>query len=107
MNDIKLRVEDEINHALDKLNEFDPTTQEYETICKNLEQLCQTKNTLNFYPEDNTQNKDKIIEYSFKAAELLVPIMFYGAWMRRGLEFEKNGSFTSTTFKNFINKFKI
>ena len=40
------------------------------------------------------------------AAELVLPLMFYGVWMRRGLRFEETGTFTSQTFKNLFNRFK-
>lgn len=37
---------------------------------------------------------------------IVAPIMFYSIWMNRGFEFEKEGTFTSTTFKGLIGKFK-
>lgn len=39
-------------------------------------------------------------------AGIVAPLVFYGIWMNRGLEFEKEGSFTSQTFKGLIGKFK-
>ena len=37
---------------------------------------------------------------------VVAPIMFYSAWMKRGLRFEETGTYTSQTFKGFFGKFK-
>lgn len=37
---------------------------------------------------------------------VIAPLVFYGIWMNRGLQFEEEGSFTSQTFKGLIGKFK-
>lgn len=34
------------------------------------------------------------------------PLVFYNIWMHEGLEFEKEGTFTSQTLKGLITKFK-
>lgn len=39
-------------------------------------------------------------------ASIIVPIVFYGTWMRKGFRFEETGTFTSRTFMNLINRFK-
>ena len=52
------------------------------------------------------QRIDRYVKIGIAAAELMIPIMFYSIWMRRGFEFEKDGSFTSTTFKGLINRFR-
>lgn len=52
------------------------------------------------------QKKDRYIRIGLDVAGLLVPIMFYSAWMRKGFEFEKTGTFTSTTFRGLFGHFK-
>lgn len=37
---------------------------------------------------------------------VIAPIMFYSAWMKRGLRFEETGTYTSQTFKGLFGKFK-
>ena len=37
---------------------------------------------------------------------IVLPIVFYGAWLKMGFQFEKEGIITSQTFKGFIGKFK-
>ena len=49
---------------------------------------------------------DRCVKIAVGVAEIIVPLAFYGSWMKQGFEFEKTGSFTSTTFKNLINRFK-
>lgn len=55
-------------------------------------------------------NKDNKILSAIKCgidiAGITLPLIFYGIWMNRGLEFEKEGSFTSATFKGLLGKFK-
>ena len=52
------------------------------------------------------QRIDRYVRIGIAAAELMVPIVFYSVWMRRGFKFEETGSFTSMTFKGLINRFK-
>ena len=49
---------------------------------------------------------DRCVKVGVAVGELVLPLMFYGLWMKRGFEFEKSGSFTSTTFKNLLNRFR-
>ena len=37
---------------------------------------------------------------------VVAPIVFYSAWMKRGLRFEETGTYTSQTFKGLFGKFK-
>lgn len=49
---------------------------------------------------------DRYVKVGIAAAELIAPLIFYAVWMRRGFEFEKEGTFGSTTFRNLFNRFK-
>ena len=46
------------------------------------------------------------VKTGVEALGIILPIGFYGIWMKKGLQFEKEGSFTSTTFRGLISKFK-
>ena len=37
---------------------------------------------------------------------LTLPLLFYSMWIKKGLKFEETGSYTSTTFRNFIGKLR-
>lgn len=50
--------------------------------------------------------KDNIFKWSIGIAELILPLVFYAIWMRRGFEFERTGTYTSTTFRGLFNNFK-
>lgn len=53
------------------------------------------------------ENKiDRYVKVGVAIMELVAPLAFYGLWMGRGFEFEKTGSFTSTTFKNLLSRFR-
>lgn len=56
---------------------------------------------------DAMNDKVKLIDLGIQAAGIILPIIFYGSWIKKGLEFEKEGTFTSTTFKGLISKLKI
>lgn len=49
---------------------------------------------------------DRYVRTGIAAAELVLPLVFYGIWMGQGFKFEESGSFTSTTFKNLLNRFR-
>ena len=52
------------------------------------------------------QVKDRYFKLGIAAAELLIPLMFYGIWMRKGFKFEETGTYTSTTFRGLFNRFR-
>lgn len=52
------------------------------------------------------QVKDRYFKLGIAAAELLIPLMFYGVWMRKGFKFEETGTYTSTTFRGLFNRFR-
>ena len=50
--------------------------------------------------------KDRYFRFGMAAAELVLPLMFYGVWMRRGFKFEQGGTFTSQTFRGLFSRFR-
>lgn len=52
------------------------------------------------------QVKERYFRVGVAAAELMVPLIFYGIWMRKGFKFEETGTYTSKTFTGLINRFK-
>lgn len=52
------------------------------------------------------QVKDRHFRVGIAAAELLIPLMCYGVWMNKGFKFEETGTYTSSTFKGLINRFR-
>lgn len=52
------------------------------------------------------QVKDRYVKVGIAAAEIVLPLIFYAVWMRRGFRFEETGTYTSTTFRGLFNRFK-
>ena len=51
-------------------------------------------------------NIQNVLKQGVEIAAIVVPVVFYGVWMKRGFKFEEEGTFTSNTFKGLISKFK-
>ena len=51
--------------------------------------------------------KDRYIRICIAGAELIIPLIFYGIWMSKGFRFEESGTFSSFTFRNFLNRIKL
>lgn len=52
------------------------------------------------------QVRDRYFRVGIAAAELMIPLMFYGIWMKKGFKFEETGTITSSTFKGLISRFR-
>ena len=121
-------MEREIITLIKELSMHQPGTKEFDDITKAIDALYATLNkekTLMLEEvKIENENRNKIIDlelqrnvnkdnklltavkYGIDIAGIVLPLAFYGVWMNRGLEFEKEGSFTSATFKGLFGKFK-
>ena len=114
-------MESEIITLIKELSMHHPGTKEYDDITKAIDALYATLNKekslmleeVKIENDSELQrnvNKDNKIFSAIKCgidvAGITLPLIFYGIWMNRGLEFEKEGSFTSATFKGLFGKFK-
>ena len=78
-----------------------------EEISGNESLKLKTKELAQEIVRDTMNDKVKLIDLGVQAAGIILPVIFYGSWIKKGLEFEKEGTFTSTTFKGLISKLKI
>ena len=114
-------MESEIITLIKELSMHHPGTKEYDDITKAIDALYATLNKEKSLMLEEVKiendlglqqnvNKDTKILSAIKCgidiAGIVLPLAFYGVWMNRGLEFEKEGSFTSATFKGLLGKFK-
>lgn len=114
-------MESEIITLIKELSMHQPGTKEYDDITKAIDALYATlnkekslmleevkiENDLELQRNVNKDNKIlSAIKCGIDIAGIVLPLAFYGVWMNRGLEFEKEGSFTSATFKGLLGKFK-
>ena len=114
-------MESEIITLIKELSMHHPGTKEYDDITKAIDALYATLNKEKSLMleevkiendselQRNVNRDNKIfsaIKCGIDVAGITLPLIFYGIWMNRGLEFEKEGSFTSATFKGLLGKFK-
>ena len=121
-------MEREIITLIKELSMHQPGTKEFDDITKAIDTLYATLNKekslmleeakiqndaeSKFRDLELQQNVNKdnklltAVKCGIDVAGITLPLIFYGIWMNRGLEFEKEGSFTSTTFKGLLGKFK-
>ena len=121
-------MEREIVTLVKELSMHQPGTKEFDDITKAIDSLYATlnkektlmleevkiendaKSKIGDLELQQNVNKDNKILSAIKCgidiAGITLPLIFYGIWMNRGLEFEKEGSFTSATFKGLLGKFK-
>jgi hypothetical protein len=52
------------------------------------------------------QVKDRYFRFGVEAAGIILPLIFYAAWMKRGFKFEETGTYTSTTFRGLFGRFR-
>lgn len=52
------------------------------------------------------QVMDRYFRLGIEAAGIVLPLIFYAVWMKRGFKFEENGTYTSTTFRGLFNRFR-
>lgn len=50
--------------------------------------------------------KNQYIRFGLEAAGIILPMLFYASWMKKGFRFEETGTFTSTTFRGLFNRFR-
>ena len=114
-------MESEIVTLIKELSMHEPGSKEYDDITKAIDSLYATLNKekslmleevkmeKDLELQENVNKDNKLltaVKCGIDIAGIVLPLAFYGVWMNRGLEFEKEGSFTSTTLKGLLGKFK-
>jgi len=52
------------------------------------------------------QVKDRYFRLGIEVAGIILPLIFYAVWMKRGFKFEESGTYTSMTFRGLFGRFK-
>lgn len=52
------------------------------------------------------QIKERYFKLGIATAEIVLPLIFYASWMKKGFKFEETGTYTSTTFRGLFNRFR-
>lgn len=123
--EIKSLLAKEIESEIENLYSLTPGSQEHSAAVESLAKLYklkleEDKTSMEYLEKTDMHESDKgfkvaQLEESIKdryfrlgiaAAELVLPLMFYGIWMKRGFAFEKDGTFTSQTFRGLFSRFR-
>ena len=132
MSEIKTRLEEEIRLQIEDLDSLENGSDEKASAIDDLVKLYKLKieeekiqlefedkrERLNEEIENHEQEErlkkrqmdEAVIDRYFKvgiaAAEIILPLLFYASWMKKGFKFEEEGTFTSTTFRGLFNRFR-
>ena len=125
MDEIRDLLGEEIKEEIQNLSTLEPGSKEKSTAIEDLATLYRLRieelkndGDLNekYYSREcegqlkkdqlSEQVKDRYFRLGVEAAGIVLPLIFYAAWMKRGFKFEENGTFTSTTFRGLFNRFK-
>lgn len=97
--EIKDLLGEEIKTEIQNLSTLEPGSKEKSTAIDDLAKLYRLR------IEDESR-KDRYFRLGVEAAGIILPLIFYGIWLRKGFKFEETGTFTSTTFRSLFNKFR-
>ena len=123
--EIRKLLEEEIKREIRDLSTLEPGSKEKSTAIEDLAKLYrlrieETRNEWDFNEKYESRNsdiqfkkdqleeqvKDRYFRLGVEAASIILPLIFYAAWMKRGFRFEETGTFTSTTFRGLFNRFR-
>lgn len=123
--EIKELLEEEIKSEIENLSSLEAGSQQHSTAVESLAKLYklkieEDKSSMEYYEKEENRNmeidlkrnqmdeavKDRYFRLGIAAAELVLPLVFYGIWMNRGFKFEKDGTYTSQTFRSLFSRFK-
>lgn len=97
--DIRNLLEEEIKSGIKNLAFLPSGSEEKSTAIDDLTKLYKLR-------IEEESRKDRFLRVGVEAAGIILPLIFYGIWLRRGFKFEETGTFTSTTFRNLFNRFR-
>lgn len=105
MDKIREALDEQILADLENLKHMEPGTPEYEKAVETLSKLYGIRIEEDKTVCDKQEGKFRIIRIAVDGAGIVLPLIFYGVWMKRGFEFEKTGNFTSSVFRGLFQKF--
>ena len=125
IEDIRDLLEEEIKTEIRNLSTLEAGSKEKSTAIEDLAKLYrlrieETRNEWDFnekyesrdsdiqFKKDQLEEqvKDRYFRLGVEAASIILPLIFYAAWMKRGFRFEETGTYTSTTFRGLFNRFR-
>lgn len=123
--EIRKLLEEEIKREIRDLSTLEPGSKEKSTAIEDLAKLYrlrieETRNEWDFNEKYESRDsdmqfkknqleeqvKDRYFRFGVEAAGIILPLIFYAIWMKRGFKFEETGTYTSTTFRGLFNRFR-
>lgn len=96
-------LEGEIQSEIKKISSMKPGTEEHSAAVESLAKLYKLDVD---HTQVREQKWERYVRYGLETAGLVLPLVFYGVWMKRGFKFEETGTYTSTTFRGLFNRFR-
>lgn len=93
-------LDERIKREIEILDSLSPGEKGYSEATNRLETLIKAR----YDTVDN--GVSKWLKLGVDILGIGAPLIFYGVWMRRGLEFEKTGAFSSSVFRGLTSKFR-
>ena len=103
MDETKEMLKRQIDTDIQSLSTLESGSQEKASAVDDLTKLY---GILNEDEKSKNETLHRFIQYGLTGIQIVAPLVFYGVWMKRGFEFEKEGTYTSQTFRNMFGKFK-
>lgn len=93
-------LDERIEKEIELLDSLSPDAPGYQAATNRLEALVKAR-------YDTVDNGiAKWLKAGVDVLGIGAPLVFYGIWMRRGLEFERTGAFSSSVFRGLTSKFR-
>ena len=115
---MNLKIEEVLENELRELNNLEVGSDEYLKVLNGICKLYELENEKSRHKEELKRAeqrheealREQRIDRYFRIGEMivstLIPLGFYGFWMKKGFKFEEEGTYTSQTFRNFRNWMK-
>lgn len=116
---------DEIMRQFEGLKSLTPASEEEQTVVENITKLyklgLEDVKTDTDYDEKvnrremdenheknrlSEQIRDRYFRTGLEVAGIILPLLFYACWIDRGFTLETDGTYTSKTLMNLLNKFR-
>lgn len=113
-NKIRDLLEEEIKTELEDLSSLTTGSKEKSIAIEDLEKLYKLRiEDIKAEMDHNEKSeqlkedvKNRYLRIGLEAAGIVLPLVFYSTWMKKGFKFEETGTFTSTTFRGLFNRFR-
>lgn len=125
MNDVKKKLGEELERQIKLLAKLDPMDDEFNNGASGIATLVKEYAALEKVEAEKAEAEaaqqqlkqenfrrlifdaaNSVFHGVIEVAGIIVPIVFYHAWMQEGLKFEESGSFCSSTFRTLLGKIK-